>query len=193
MHFFCIEHWTFCLSTCSTAVISLQLSSAWSRLEWFWALRVCSLDRGPGVKPTFAARYALRLCWWGVLLLMSEGRDGVTWTDSYSCVLLVSSRGSVGLKGRLLLLCHSGSMRSHQSDEARGHHPFWWSCWCHDCIKPTYSLKQGENNYYCPIIRNIETHHRLNTAFDLFKEDWNMKIKHTKDHMTSYAYHLSNV
>lgn len=137
-HFFALNIEHFVMSTCSTAVISLQLSSAWSRLEWFWALRVCSLDRCPGVKPTFA----VRLCWWGVLLLMSEGGDGVTWTDSYSCVLLVSSRGSVGLKGGLLLLCHSGSMRSRQSDEARGHHPFWWSCWCHDCVKPTYSLKK---------------------------------------------------
>lgn len=126
----------FAMNTCSTSVVLLQLSSAGSRLGRFWATRVRSSGRDPRVSPAFAVYTAVRLRLWVVLFLMPEGGDVVTWADSYSSVLLVSGRGTVGLEGGLLL-CHSGSVRRCQSDEERGHHPFWWSCWCHDCIKPT--------------------------------------------------------
>lgn len=149
------EKWIIVMDTCSTYVIFLQRSSAGSRLGRFWALRVWSSGR---TSPVFAVYTAIGLRLWVVLFLMSEGRDVVTWADSYSSVLLVSGRGTVSLEDRLLL-CHSGLVRRRKSDEDRRHHPFWWSCWCHDCIKPTYSLTGGQNNYYL--------HSRLPATFNV--------------------------
>lgn len=136
------------MNTCSTSVVFLQISSAGCRLGRFWALRIWSCGRGLRASLVLALYTAITFRRWDVLFLTSEGGDGVTWADSYSSVLLVSSQGTVGLEGGLLL-CHSGSVRRRQSDEERRHHPFRWSRCCHDCIKPTYSLTGGTEQLSC--------------------------------------------
>lgn len=147
VHYFALNPRWNRFNTCSIFVVFLQFSSSGLRLGRFWALRVQSSGRGPCASPSLAVYNAIRLSLRAVLFLVFEGGDTVTGIDSYSGVLHVTSRGTVGLEGGLLL-CHSGSVRRRQSDEERGHHPFWWSCWCHDCIRNTYSLTRGQNNYY---------------------------------------------
>lgn len=124
------------MNTCSTFIVLLQFSSAGPSLDGFWVLRGQSLRWDPRASPSFAIWAAIRVSLWVVFFLASEGGDTGAWTDSYSGVLDVTGRGAVGLERGLLLLCHCGSMRRRQSDEERGHHPFLWSCWCHDYITP---------------------------------------------------------